>query len=110
MHKLKRLFRLYNHSQILANDLSMVLNKKFIPNILLKTKHTKSQTFLNRNMRKINLKDSISFNKKIDINGKKILIIDDVITTGVTINMCCKILLENGAKSVDVISIAKNYK
>jgi ComF family protein len=110
MHKLKRIFRLYNHSQILAKDLSLISNKKFIANLLLKIKYTKSQTFLNKNMRKINLKDSISFNDKFEINGKKILILDDVITTGVTINLCCKILLENGAKSVDVISIAKNYK
>lgn len=107
MHKLKRVFRLYNQSHILAKEIASILKKKYIPDLLIKTKLTKSQSSLSRNLRKKNIKDSIILNEKYDISNKKILLIDDVITTGETINLSARILSKNHPKYVNVISIAK---
>ena len=94
MHKFKRIFRMYNHAQLLAKDVADQFGKEFIPNLLLKTRNTKSQTFLSKLQRKTNLKGSISFNDKFCIKNKKVLLIDDVITTSETNNECCKRLKE----------------
>ncbi|MCC8406611.1 MAG: hypothetical protein LN560_03240 [Rickettsia endosymbiont of Sceptobius lativentris] len=53
-----------------------------------------------------NIKGSIKFNTKYNIVSKKILLVDDVVTTGVTINECAKILQQAGAGSVYVMSVA----
>lgn len=109
MHKMKRLFRLYNHSHMLAKEISKISGKEFIYEILHKSKYTKSQAFLSKLARKENLKGSIICKYPERACGKKIVLIDDVITTGSTINLCSRVLSSAGAKSISVISIAKTY-
>ena len=114
MHKFKRIYRLYNQSQILAKEISNISKQKFpniefVPELLFKIKYTKSQTMLTLKERENNIKDSIIKNPKIDINGKTILLVDDVITTGNTINTCSKILKNEGANCVNIFSAARNY-
>ncbi|MDX2050423.1 MAG: ComF family protein [Rickettsiaceae bacterium] len=108
MHKFKRIFRLYNHSQILGREIAAFAKKNFSQDALIKTKNTKSQTFLSRSARKKNLIGSFASNPKIVFN-KNVVIIDDVISTGQTINLCAKELKKAGAKKVIVLAIAKNY-
>lgn len=106
MNRFKRLLRMYNPAHILAMEIAEVTNKALKADILIKSKWTKAQTFLSRKQRKNNIKSSIKFNTKYNIAGKKVLLVDDVITTGVTINECAKILRQAGAGSVKVVSIA----
>lgn len=107
MHKLKRLSRLYNHAQILSSAVASLVEKKITPDILLKTKYTKSQTGLARKYRLDNLSDSITVADKQRVRGKKILLVDDVMTTGSTVNLCAKQLKKAGAKEVVVLCIAR---
>lgn len=107
MHKWKRLSRLYNQSQIFASEIAHLAGKKMVPDILLKTKHTKSQTGLSKKHREENLKGSIEVVKRGEIKGKYIVLVDDVMTTGSTVDLCAKILKKAGAKSVVVICIAR---
>ena len=109
MHKFKRIFRLYNHAFILAKDLAKLSNKAFDPDIITKTRSTKSQTYLSKTARKENIKGSFSVNNLQKVKGKRVLLIDDVITTGETINTCSRELKKAGAKDVLVLSIAKTY-
>lgn len=106
MNRFKRLLRMYNPAQILALEIAKNINKTLKADILIKSKWTKAQTFLSKKQRKNNINGSIKFNTKYNIIGKKILLIDDVITTGVTINECAKILRKAGAESIKVMSIA----
>ncbi len=110
MHRLKRIFRMYNQSHLIAKDLSINSNKPFIPDILSKVKYSKSQTFFSRNARKTNLKNTILCTFPEQVLGKKILLIDDVITTGETIKLCARELKKAGAKEIFILSIAKNYR
>ena len=107
MHKWKRLFRLYNQSQILAYELGKELGIKMLPNILMKTKHTKSQTGLSKAQRQENLTGSIAVEQKSFIKGKKIILVDDVMTTGSTVNLCAGKLKKAGASEVVVVCIAR---
>lgn len=107
MHKIKRIFRNYNPPQILAYELSKQMNKLLAPNLLLKNKMTKNQVGLTKSERAKNLLGSLSFNKNFNINGKVVLLVDDVLTTGATTNECSKVLKKSGASVVKLATIAK---
>jgi len=108
MNKLKRLLRMYNQAQILAEWISIILKKPIEHNLLIKSKWTKSQASLSKKAREKNLSNSLEINTKYIIKGKRILLVDDVMTTGTTINKCTKLLKQAGATSVYVITIAMN--
>ncbi|MFK8039943.1 MAG: ComF family protein [Rickettsiaceae bacterium] len=105
MHWLKRLFRMYNQSHLLAREIANKLNKPLVSSLLNKTNFTKSQTFLSKVQREQNIKNSIRYNNKYDVRGMHILLVDDVTTTRTTINECSKILKKAGA-IVSVFTIA----
>lgn len=108
MHRLKRIYRQYNQSQILAYELGKITNILDIPDILVKYKYTKSQIKLSKQQREKNIKGSIIFNSKYAhiIQGKKIILVDDVHTTGTTSNFCANLLKQNGAKDIMLLTIA----
>ncbi|WPY01251.1 Putative ComF family protein [Candidatus Trichorickettsia mobilis] len=107
MHKFKRLFRMYNQSYILAQELKIIINKPVDYRLLIKDKWTKSQTALSKKARIQNIHGSIKFNQKHCIKGKNILLVDDVLTTGSTIKECSRLLKSNGAQCVYAITIAR---
>lgn len=108
MHRLKRIYRQYNQSQILAHELGKISNILNIPDILIKHKHTKSQIKLSKQQREQNIKGSIIFNQKHarQIQGKRVILIDDVHTTGTTSNFCANLLKQNGASAVMLLTVA----
>ncbi|MBN8827685.1 MAG: ComF family protein [Sphingobacteriia bacterium] len=110
LHYLKIIKRKYNQSNLLARNVSRLINMPVI-HALKRVKNTVPQNNLKYTERQINVKDVFVFNKKISnkIKGKNILLIDDVVTTGSTVNECAKILIEAGANSVSVLCIARAY-
>ena len=103
----------FNHSLLLARELSKLSNVIFIGDALIKVKNTKTQVGLNYGERKKNLKNSFMVKDKyIKIfKDKNILIVDDVFTTGSTINECAKVLKVNGkVNKVVSITIAKTHR
>jgi competence protein ComFC len=76
--------------------------------VLVKLKNTVSQTELSAKEREENVKNSFKVKNKEIIKSKKILLLDDVYTTGATTEECKKILLENGAKKVIIVTLAKS--
>lgn len=106
MNRFKRLFRMYNPALILAQEISKISKKPTIPDVLIKSRWTKSQTFLSQTEREKNLANSIVINKKYEIQESRILLVDDVRTTGSTINKCARILKNAGVKNVYVVTVA----
>jgi len=106
MHRIKRIFRQYNPAQILAQDISDLLKIPMIPDVLIKTKWTKAQTKLTKSERKRNLSGSLVFNTKRMVKGMKVLLVDDVRTTGTTCNSCAKILKRAGVTSVKLVTVS----
>jgi len=105
----RTLVRKYNQSSILAKDLSKTADKKIFYNLINRVRHVVPQASLNKNERLKNVKGVFSVNKKhVDkIENKTIIIIDDVITTGATLNECAKVLKKHGASKVYVLTLAK---
>ena len=105
MHRLKRLWRRYNPPLLLAQEISKSL-KVPILHALQKTRLTKSQTRLSAADRQRNLQNSLALAKGINIEGKNILLIDDVHTTGATLKRCSALLKKGGAKRIIALTIA----
>jgi competence protein ComFC len=102
----KLFFRDFNQSDYLANSLAKAESKAFI-RLLVKSKNTQAQKGLGFKQRNKNLKGAIAFSGKQNLKGKKILLIDDVYTTGSTLNECAKVLKSQGADKVYCLTIAK---
>ncbi len=75
--------------------------------ILARKKWTASQTGLGRKERLQNIKNAFVMKDTSKIEGKKILLVDDVYTTGATAKECAKVLLKGGSKQVDVLTLAR---
>lgn len=106
---IKKIQRGYNQADLLATEISKIINKSVYSNALIRTKYTKPQFKLTKQQRQEHLKDVFSLNEKyIDtIKGKNILLIDDVATTCSTVNQCSRILKQNKAKKVIVVTLAR---
>lgn len=102
-------WRGFNQSLLLVKQIAKLTNKQIIADLIIKIKHTEAQSKLNHKERKQNLNSAFKTNKKYleVIKNKNILIIDDVITTGTTVNNCSKVLKKAHVNKVFVASIAK---
>jgi len=100
----------YNQSQLIAKDISKIVKVPIQKNILFKIKNTAPQSTLNKKQREENTKGVYKIINENKLNNKKILIIDDIYTTGNTVNECAKVLIQKGIKRNDigVLTIAKD--
>lgn len=98
----------YNQSELISKELSREINIEYVDKCLLKNKDTLPQSSLNKEERIKNVKNVYSVKNQEKIINKKVLIIDDIYTTGSTINECSKVLIEAGAKSIGILTIAKD--
>lgn len=106
MEKNRKKNRGYNQAEILSKELSKFLKIPNEEHILTRDKLIKSQMGLSRLQRIKNIKKTISIKNSNLIEGKNILIVDDVYTTGATVNECARVLKENGASSIVFITTA----
>lgn len=95
----------YNQSALLAKSCARLLGLP-CKEALLKTRNTKDQHKLKAKERAENLKGAFSVNDTSVINGKTVLLCDDIKTTGATLNECRKTLLKAGAKEVYCVTAA----
>jgi ComF family protein len=95
----------FNQSYYISKGINMILKTKIDNKIITRNKYTQTQTVLEKDKRRTNIIGAISSNKNVYINNKYILMVDDVLTTGSTLNACASKLLEMGAKQVDVATI-----
>lgn len=95
----------YNQSELIAEKLAKLLEVPY-KKLLTKVHETKRQSELSKIERAINIIDSFEYNSTINIEGKKVLLFDDVFTTGATVNECSRVLKKQGSKSIEVVVIA----
>ena len=98
----------YNQSALIAKNLAKMLGLEYKEKILVKIKDNKPQSELGQDSRNDNVKNVYEINNKEQLLQKKILLIDDIFTTGNTVNECARVLKENYAKKVDVFTLAKD--
>jgi len=102
-------WRRYNQAAILANEIAAQTGLGYEPQLLERTRKTKSQVGLSARQRRRNVSGAFAINESAfeRISGKRVLLIDDVITTGATIESCSKALLNGGAEVVNVLAFAR---
>lgn len=109
-HRRKEAIRGYNQSELLGRYISESLNLPMSHNNLIKTKYTKDQSSLDRYERENNLKDAFKLRNKNEIYDKRILLIDDILTTGSTMIESSSILIKNEAREVLGLSLTSSRK
>lgn len=101
--------RRYNQAALLAQAVSQKTGLTVIPDALIRKKHIPPQTGLSRAQRKDNVRGAFAANpkRKAAIKGKTVLLVDDVMTTGATLSACARALLKNGARAVNILTLAR---
>lgn len=107
IHKKRKNLRGYDQSQLIAREIARNVEGLKYNKILQKTKNIVPQSSLNKEKRKQNIKNAYKIQTKEKILGKRIILFDDIYTTGSTANECAKELKQAGAKEVLVLSLAK---
>ena len=97
----------FNQSQLLAEKLGEKTSCKVDPYILKRIKPTLAQVGMEKKERMLNVKDAFQLRKGAHIEGRNILLVDDVYTTGATVRECSKTLKQGGAKKVAVVTLAR---
>lgn len=106
LHKKRRKERGYNQSQLISYYLSKLSLIPILSNVLIRTRDTLPQNQLSLSQRKHNLKNAFKIRKPFLLFNKRILLIDDIYTTGNTVNACSKELLIHKASEVYVATCA----
>jgi len=104
LHKKKFKARGYNQSDKLAEGFSKATHIPWSGDTLERIKFTETQTGKTRNERWENVRGV--FAVKGDVSNKKVIIMDDVLTTGATIEACIEVLMEAGCNSFFILTIA----
>jgi ComF family protein len=99
--------RSYNQSFVLARELAKRIDRRVDGRSLKRVRYTDTQTHYNAAQRKKNISGAFSVVRPEWICGRTVLVVDDVMTTGATLNECAKILRKNGALKVFAISVAR---
>ena len=96
----------YNQTYLIAKEIGKTLGIPIEKNNLTKIKDTKKQSTLTKEERKTNVKDAFVIRKSERIVNKKVILFDDIFTTGNTVNECSKVIKMAGAKEVAILTIA----
>jgi competence protein ComFC len=108
LHKKKLNFRGFNQAEIISSLIADSHDHKIDSNILIKTQKTKSQVEIkDRKERLGNIKGVFEIKETNRIRGRNILLIDDICTTGATLNECARVLKQNGATKVTGLVVAR---
>ena len=109
LHRTRLWWRRYNQSMELARVAAGHHGRSCDPGILVRVKRTKPQVGLTRSQRGDNLQGAfrVPDGEKARLRGKRVLLVDDVLTTGATANSAARALLRGGAAAVDILSFAR---
>ena len=107
LHRVRERERGCNQAYLLARGISNVFKVGISGGNLRRVRRTSPQTDLPRSLRLSNVRGIFGVRDSSEFNGQELLLIDDVYTTGSTVNECSKTLIEAGAKSVCVLTAAR---
>lgn len=110
IHYFRMLNRKYNQSNLIAMHIAKQMKIPFKDVNLVRIKNTIQQHKLSYNIRTVNVKNAFCLKNPKNIYNKNVVIIDDLMTTGATLNECAKILIKNGAKKVDCLVLFRAIK
>jgi len=107
LHKKRLRLRGFNQALLLAHGVSLRFRIPLNYDNLVRTRYTRPQVELSGRERAENVRGAFDLIRSAEVCEKKILLIDDVFTTGATMNECAKVLKDAGAGSVTVLTLAR---
>jgi ComF family protein len=109
LHWSRLLARRYNQAALLARELARLTGKPAIQDLLVRRRRTPSQGGLGAAGRERNVSGAFHVHPRhaARIKGQRVLLIDDVLTTGATVSACSRTLRRGGATAVDVLTLAR---
>ena len=106
LHPWRKFKRTFNQSELIARALCKELNNTRVELLLKRTKWTQTQTLLTHQERQRNLRNVFALNNRTTIDtNQRYVIVDDVFTTGATLNSCCQTMLKGGATKLDIFAL-----
>jgi ComF family protein len=106
LHRHRKLERGYNQSAAFAQALANTLEAEMNESLLVRIKKTKTQTRKNKTERWENLENAFQVEQPGKVFGKRILLVDDVVTTGATLEACARILVRYGPLNISAACMA----
>ncbi len=106
LHPKKQKKRGYNQSEMIAKGINTLFNSELNTKILLRKGFAETQTNKNRFERFLNMKDQFCVEAPELIKGKSILLVDDVVTTGSTLEACAQLLNDAGCGEISILTLA----
>ncbi len=106
LHWLRKARRGYNQVELVAREFCVLADLPY-RDLLKRWRWTRPQSRLSSSERRQNLKKAFAISSRFNLANKRVLLIDDVLTTGSTLAVCSEKLLEAGAASVDIMTVAR---
>ena len=107
LHRVKKRFRGFNQSEVLTRVIAKNCGFSHLPNAIQRKRFTQTQTMLGRQERRQNVLGAFKLKNPQRISAKTILLVDDVFTTGATVNSISNLLENNGVSQIIVLTIAR---
>jgi len=107
LHPARLRERGFNQALLLGKILAKIHNKKVLPKALRRIRNTIPQVQLDHSERERNVRGAFAVREKQEILDKRLLLVDDVFTTGATVNECARVLKKSGAKEVFILTLAR---
>lgn len=109
LHRWRLLSRRFNQSALIGRYLARDQILDFAPDLLVRTRNTRQQVGLSQAQRKRNVSNAftVKSGQSAALEGRNVLLVDDVMTSGATVEACCRTLIKAGAKNVNVVTLGR---
>jgi ComF family protein len=107
LHPTRLRERGFNQALLLGKPLGRIHHKKVLVGALQRIRNTTPQVQLDHSERERNVRGAFAVKKQEEIIDKRLLLVDDVYTTGATVNECARVLKKSGAKEIIILTLAR---